>query len=207
MGGGSPPAAGALLRSAPGGPPEPRRGGDPRRAAPPDRADLLGRRPRRPLRRGDRLVPGGRPLGRPRGGERARSPGDHRRHLLPLPARRHRLGGGTPPSSGLERRSGSNRAARFQSGAGSVLGPLEHDPLGLDRHLQRPVALPVLGVDRIVLDRGVQPQSVALLLAMIEGGLELSALAAPAPATAAPPAPAPAATPLLLALALVLGFG
>jgi hypothetical protein len=47
----------------------------------------------------------------------------------------------------------------------------------------------VLGVDRIVLDRGIEPQSVALL-AVIEGPLEWPGVASPAsaaPATTAPP--------------------
>ena len=49
---------------------------------------------------------------------------------------------------------------------------------------------PVLGVDRIVLYRGVEPEAVALV-AMVEGPFELAAAAAAsAPASAATPAAA-----------------
>ena len=53
----------------------------------------------------------------------------------------------------------------------SLAGAADHDLVLLDRDLDRPVAGPVLGVDRVVLDGGVEPQAVALV-AMVEGGLE-----------------------------------
>src|SRR5215213_2377521 len=59
----------------------------------------------------------------------------------------------------------------------------DHDLVLLDRDLHRPVAGPVLGVDRVVLDGGVEPQPVALL-AVVERALERLA-AAPAAAAAA----------------------
>ena len=54
----------------------------------------------------------------------------------------------------------------------------------------------MLGVDRVVLDGGIEPQPVALL-AMVEGPLEL------ARGGLAPPAPAAAAATALLAVVLV----
>src|SRR3954452_20804515 len=53
----------------------------------------------------------------------------------------------------------------------AAAGAADHDLVLLDRDLDRAVARPVLGVDGIVLDGGVQPQAVALL-AMVEGALE-----------------------------------
>src|SRR5215217_4669282 len=73
--------------------------------------------------------------------------------------------------------------------AGFLAGARDHDPIGLDRDRHRAVAGPVLGVHRIVLDRGVQPQAVALL-AVVERPLELAAAAAgTAPATASAATP------------------
>src|SRR3954451_7527502 len=67
--------------------------------------------------------------------------------------------------------------------------PTDHDLVLLDRDLDRPVAGPVLGVDRMVLDGGVEPQAVALL-AVVERALQRSgAGGAPARAPAAPPGP------------------
>src|SRR4051794_5177597 len=60
----------------------------------------------------------------------------------------------------------------------------DHDLVLLDRDLHRPVAGPVLGVDRVVLDGGVEPEPVALL-AMVEGALERLAGAAPGAGAAA----------------------
>ena len=53
----------------------------------------------------------------------------------------------------------------------SVAGAADDDLVLLDRHLDRPVAGPVLGVHGVVLDGGVEPQAVALL-AVIERGLQ-----------------------------------
>jgi hypothetical protein len=52
-------------------------------------------------------------------------------------------------------------------------GAADHDLVLLDRDLDGAVARPVLGVHRIVLDRGVEPQPVALL-AVVERALERS---------------------------------
>ena len=57
----------------------------------------------------------------------------------------------------------------------------DHDPVGLDRDLDLPVAGPVLGVDGVVLDRGVEPETEALLGAVVEGGLDRGAARAPRP--------------------------
>src|SRR5918997_642037 len=73
----------------------------------------------------------------------------------------------------------------------------DDDALGLDGHDHRAVARPVLGVDGVVLDGGVEPEAVALV-AVVEGALERLRLAAPA-AAAAPAAPA------ALRLVLVVG--
>ena len=50
-------------------------------------------------------------------------------------------------------------------------GAADHDLVLLDRDLDRPVAGPVLGVDGVVLDGGIEPQPVALL-AVVERALE-----------------------------------
>src|SRR4051794_11893162 len=63
----------------------------------------------------------------------------------------------------------------------------DHDLVFLDRDLDWPVAGPVLGVDRIVLDGGVQPQAVALL-AVVERALQRTRRCGSA--TWAPAAPA-----------------
>ena len=102
------------------------------------------------------------------GGRRGRRGGRRVRALRPrgLGLRRRpslwreRLGGPARPSCrGLSRRAGS-RSGRARR----------------DRH--RPVAGPVLGVHRVVLDGGVEPQAVALL-AVVEGPVERLAPAAP----------------------------
>jgi hypothetical protein len=63
----------------------------------------------------------------------------------------------------------------------------------------------VLRVDRVVLDRRIEPEAVALL-AVVERALELRGLAPP-PAAAAAPAPAPAGLVLVLQLVLVFLVG
>src|SRR2546430_9697544 len=94
-------------------------------------------------------------------------------------------------------------AAAREASAASVLvaGAADDDLVLLDRHLDRPVAGPVLGVDGVVLHGRVQPQAVALL-AVVEGALELApAATAAAPAPATPPT---ASLRLVLAVLLVL---
>src|SRR5215207_274044 len=74
-------------------------------------------------------------------------------------------------------RANSRRRFRKAHGAGSVVvvfvaaGAADHDLVLLDRDLDGPVAGPVLGVDGVVLDGGVEPQAVALL-AVVERALE-----------------------------------
>src|SRR3954451_1255373 len=63
----------------------------------------------------------------------------------------------------------------------------DHDLVFLDRDLDWPVAGPVLGVDRIVLDGGVEPQAVALL-AVVERALQRPGALAGTPAPAGPAA-------------------
>ncbi len=66
---------------------------------------------------------------------------------------------------------------------------------------------PVLGVHRVVLDRGVEPQSVALLT-VVEGALERSGGAGAAASAAAAPTPAPGSGASVVVAVLVglLGF-
>src|SRR5436305_296376 len=67
----------------------------------------------------------------------------------------------------------------------------------LERYVDRPVARPVLGVDRVVLDRGIEPQPIALL-AVVEGSLQRAEVgpgARRSPAAAGEPAPASTAAP------------
>ncbi len=73
-----------------------------------------------------------------------------------------------------------------------LAGAADHDLILLDRHLDGPVAGPVLGVDGIVLDGGIEPQSVALL-AVVEGRLQRAGGAAAAAASASAAAAATAA--------------
>ena len=70
-------------------------------------------------------------------------------------------------------------------------GAADDDLVLLDRDLDRAVAGPVLGVDRVVLDGGVEPQAVALL-AVVEGRLERRP-----PCAGVRPTAAPAAAPAL----------
>src|SRR5215204_4015297 len=107
-------------------------------------------------------------------------------------------------------RANSRRRFRKAHGAGSVVvvfvaaGAADHDLVLLDRDLDGPVAGPVLGVDGVVLDGGVEPQAVALL-AVVERALERpgGALAA----AAARPRGGVLRRLLLLLLLLLLLFG
>src|SRR5437763_13638823 len=103
-------------------------------------------------------------------------------------------------------------AAAREASAASVLvaGAADDDLVLLDRHLDRPVAGPVLGVDRVVLHGRVQPQAIALL-AVVERPLERADVArapaehpACAPAAAAPWARTRARGLEVLALVLAL---
>ena len=94
------------------------------------------------------------------------------------------------------------RLGRFVAvaGAGIFAGAGDHDAVGLYGHGHRPVAGPVLGVDGIVLNGGVEPQPVPLVT-VVERAVER--LAGPAaPTTSAAPA-APAAR-LRLAVAVAI---
>src|SRR6185312_1824763 len=86
----------------------------------------------------------------------------------------------------------------------------DDDLVGLDPHGDVAFAGPVLGVDGIVLDRGIEPEAVAVLFAVIEGRLDLfAATASSTAATATATAWAAGAVPLgvLVAVTLVLGVG
>src|SRR3954452_2842397 len=73
-----------------------------------------------------------------------------------------------------------------------LAGAADDDAVLLDRDGHRTVPGPVLGVDGIVLDGGVEPQPVALV-AVVEGPLEVLAAAGATATAAATAAPAPAA--------------
>src|SRR4051794_40677645 len=81
-------------------------------------------------------------------------------------------------------------------------GATDHDLVLLDRDLDGAVARPVLGIDRVVLDGGVEPQAVALL-AMVERALERPC--GGGAAAGAAPAAARALGLLLVLLVLLLG--
>src|SRR5690349_11118345 len=85
----------------------------------------------------------------------------------------------------------------------ATAGATDHDLVLLDRDLDRAVARPVLGVDRIVLHGGVEPQAVALL-AVVEGALQRARRGAPARAAAAGAASALGLLVLLLVGGLLL---
>ena len=69
--------------------------------------------------------------------------------------------------------AGGRRELNASSAARLVLlaDAADDDAVLFDEHLDRPVPGPVLGVDRVVLDGGVEPQPVALL-AVVEGALQ-----------------------------------
>ena len=106
------------------------------------------------------------------------------RGVRALPARggrlRRRAQGDPAPS----------RLGRTQSSSSRPARAADDDAVLLDGDLDGPMAGPVLGVDRVVLDRRVEPQAVALL-AVVEGALERARCRRrarsehPAPATAA----------------------
>ena len=101
---------------------------------------------------------------------------------------RVRLGAaaGRPPTAGPRSRTPAAVSPRLRRRRRRP-GAADDDLLLLDRHLDRPVAGPVLGVDGVVLHGGVEPQAVALL-AVVEGALERLA-AARGRRGAAPPRP------------------
>ncbi len=70
-----------------------------------------------------------------------------------------------------------------------VTDAANHDLILFDRDLDRAMTGPVLGVDRIVLDRGVEPQAVPLF-AVVERRLERRGLAPGAAASTAAASPA-----------------
>ena len=65
-----------------------------------------------------------------------------------------------------------------------VAGPLDDDAVGLDRDGHRSVAGPVLGVDAVVLDGGVEPEPVPLFT-VVERALERAVRPRPASTTTA----------------------
>src|SRR5581483_1296512 len=80
---------------------------------------------------------------------------------------------------------------------------LDDDLVLLHEDFDRAVAGPVLGVDRVVLDGGVEPQAVALL-AVVEGPFERPGAARRRAAAAPAAAPATAGGTLLVLLVLAL---
>ena len=83
-----------------------------------------------------------------------------------------------PCSHGSSESHASASCARRQAIASVLVvvvlaatGTADHDLVFLDRDLDRAVTRPVLGVDRIILDGGIQPQAVPLF-AVIEGAFE-----------------------------------
>ena len=71
--------------------------------------------------------------------------------------------------------STSRASALVVSASAPLAGAADDDLVGLDPHRDLAVAGPVLGVDRVVLDRGVEPEAEAVLLAVVEGRLQLAA--------------------------------
>ena len=66
----------------------------------------------------------------------------------------------------------------------------------------------MLGVDGVVLDSGIEPEAVAVPLAMVEGRLEIFATATTAAAATPPPAPrACSAALVVVILAFVVDLG
>src|SRR5918994_6701810 len=84
------------------------------------------------------------------------------------------------------REPGPRRLVRVLVPGALVPGARDHDPVGLDRDGHGPVAGPVLRIHGIVLNRGVEPEPVALV-PVVERALERRGLAAAAAATPAPP--------------------
>src|SRR5579884_1764683 len=100
---------------------------------------------------------------------------------------------------------GGGRPAAWLLVVGAV-DAADDDAVFLDGDLYGAVAGPVLGVDGVVLDGGVEPQAVALL-AMVEGALERRGVAgagAAAAAAAGAPAGAGGRAVVLVVLALVV---
>ena len=112
-----------------------------------------------------------------------------------LPAGRHRLRR-RPPADRLDRPVSATRRRRRPRRP-----PARRMTIWSASMRTRDLALagPVLGVDGVVLDRGVEPEAVAVGLAVVEGRLELFAAAAPAAAAATA---APRAAGALAAVAL-----
>ena len=118
-----------------------------------------------------------------------------RRCVRPLRARVERLRGRAP------------HERRLIGVVGFVAtGAADHDLVLLDRDLDRAMTGPVLGVDGVVLDGGVEPQAVALL-AVVEGRLERRRLLAAAAAAATSPAAPLRGRSLFFLVVLVLLLG
>ena len=85
-----------------------------------------------------------------------------RRRLLALPARRHRLRR-RPQARGLSYSSESSDSDVAAVAVAGLAGAADDDLVGLDADGDVALAGPVLGVDGVVLDRGVEPEAVAVL--------------------------------------------
>ncbi len=84
-------------------------------------------------------------------------------------------------------RAPSPSVSRAAAGREGSVDAADDDLVGLDRDLDLAVALPVLGVDRVGAHRRIEPEAVAILLAVVEGRLEPGARALRA--TSASPSP------------------
>ena len=121
-------------------------------------------------------------------------------------------------SASSRRLGGATRLSRRVVGLSAQArraGAADDDLVGVDADRDLAFAGPVLGVDRVVLDRRVEPEAVAVGLAVVEGCLEVFATAAASAAAAAATPFRPVAARLagaLLALVpvavlIVLGLG
>src|SRR5580704_13369807 len=122
---------------------------------------------------------------RPRGSLGVGGGSRRRRGVRQIPARRCRLrrrtqnafrGSVAPAGDTRAERPAGTPAARVGALGVAAASAADDDPILLDLDLDRTMPGPVLGVDRVLLDGGVQPQAVALL-AVIECPLERARVA------------------------------
>src|SRR6188768_1722985 len=88
--------------------------------------------------------------------------------------------------------------------AGGLAGAADDDLVGLDADAEFALAGPVLFVDRVLLDRGIEPEAVAVLVAVVEGRLDLFAATTPTAAAAATSATATGSSALAALGALLV---
>ena len=92
------------------------------------------------------------------------------------------------PAAAANRLSRRSRRVRVVGLGGGGAGAADDDLVGVDPDRDLAFAGPVLGVDGVVLDRGVEPEPVAVGFAVVEGRLELFAAAATTATAATAPA-------------------